>query len=71
MMGEDGRTAIAEAIVDIDRAMSHLSPAEQEKLMRRRLALVEVLRADTIRRWERPETQSQSDHVVGKATRAD
>ena len=67
-MGEEARTAIAEAIVDIDRAMGHLSPDEQEKLMRRRLALVEVLRADTIKRWDGPKAQSQADHAVGRAT---
>jgi hypothetical protein len=48
-MGEEERTAIAETIVEIDRAIAHLSLAEQERMMRRRLALVEVLRTDGAR----------------------
>ena len=70
-MGEEVRTAIAEAIVDIDRAMGRLSPLEQEKLMRRRLALVEVLRADTIQRWDRPDAQLPGGSGLGRATRGD
>lgn len=58
-MGEDSRTAIAEVIVDIDRAMGHVSAREQEKLMRRRLALVEVLRSDAIQRWAHADTRPQ------------
>jgi hypothetical protein len=68
-MGEEARTAIAEAIVDIDRAMGQLSPDEQEKLMRRRLALVEVLRSETIRRWEGPEARPQPDRAAGRPAR--
>ncbi len=47
-MGEEERTAIAEAIVEIDRAIVHLSPGEQERLIRRRLELVAVLRTDAV-----------------------
>ena len=68
-MGEEARTAIAETIVDIDRAMGQLSPVEQERLMRRRLALVEVLRSETIRRWDGREVEPQADRAVGRATR--
>jgi hypothetical protein len=46
-MGDDERSAIAETIVEIDRAMPHQSPGEQERLMRRRLALAAILRAGT------------------------
>ena len=52
-MGEEERTAIAEAIVEIDRAIVHLSPGEQERLIRRRLALVAVLRTDAVVHWNR------------------
>jgi hypothetical protein len=45
-MGEDERTAIAETIVEIDRTMARQSTDEQNRLMRRRLALVEMLRRD-------------------------
>ena len=45
-MGDEERTAIAEAIVDIDRVIGRQSPAEQVRLMRRRLALVKVLRTE-------------------------
>jgi hypothetical protein len=48
-MGEDERTAIAETIVEIDRKMAQQSSDEQDRLMRRRLALVEVLRRDAAR----------------------
>ncbi len=58
-MGEESRTAIAEVIVDIDRAMGHVSANEQERLMRRRLALVEVLRSDAIPRWENADARPQ------------
>jgi hypothetical protein len=56
-MGEEARTAIAEVIVDIDLAMAQVSRNEQEKLMRRRLALVEVLRSDAIQRWDHADTR--------------
>jgi hypothetical protein len=56
-MGEEVRTAIAEVIVDIDRAMAHASTNEQERLMRRRLALVEVLRSDALQRWDQADTR--------------
>jgi hypothetical protein len=49
-MGEDERTAIAETIVEIDRKMAQQSAEEQNRLMRRRLALVEMLRSDAARR---------------------
>jgi hypothetical protein len=45
-MREEGREAIAEMIVEIDRVMAQQSEREQDRLMRRRLALVEVLRSD-------------------------
>jgi hypothetical protein len=69
MMGEEARTAIAETIVDIDRAMGQLSQGEQEKLMRRRLALVEVLRSNTITRWDRTEAKPQPNQSAGRSTR--
>jgi hypothetical protein len=56
-MGEEVRTAIAEVIVDIDRAMAHASANEQERLMRRRLALVEALRSDALQRWDHADTR--------------
>jgi hypothetical protein len=48
-MGEEERTAIAETIVEIDRKMAQQSSGEQDRLMRRRLALIEVLRSDAAR----------------------
>jgi hypothetical protein len=58
-MGEEERTAIAETIVEIDRAIVHVSLAEQERMMRRRLALMAVLRTDGENRADRANGDSQ------------
>jgi len=58
-MGEEGRTAIAEMIVEIDRVMAQQSSREQDRLMRRRLALVEALRADAARERNGLDTRTE------------
>jgi len=59
VMGEEGRTAIAEMIVEIDRVMAQQSSREQDRLMRRRLALVEALRADAARERNGLDTRTE------------